>query len=215
MGQMSKELMEKLSYFLTTEIQSRALSGITYAMLFKDSTDKDSYELYKKILEEVTKCGYGPDEVFRVYEVSNGYIFDMDLSVAKKITAKLSEIVSKNNGGQTPVGDLIGSNPENRRKEDMAKLAKLIKNEFKAGKRQVEVALFSRNSVPRIVMNATDSKGKPVLVKYDAYAIRHWDLEEINVRMLVPAGIRIARIEPCEILPPKTGVRFILHLANA
>ena len=65
-------------------------------------------------------------------------------------------------------------------------------------------------------MSANDKKsGKPVLVKYDAFAIRHWDLGDINTKMLIPAGIRIVKIEPSEILPPKTGVRFVLHLAEA
>jgi len=216
MGKMTKELVDKLSYFLTTEIQSRALDGITYAMVFKGPKDKETLESYMEIKKEVEKCGFGPNEVFRVYEVSNGYIFDLDLSVAKSITVKLSEVVNKMNNGQTPIGDLIGSHPENRRKEDMSKLAKLIKNEFKEGKRRIEIALFSRNSVPRIVMSADDKKsGKPVLVKYDAFAIRHWDLGDINTKMLIPAGIRIVKIEPGEILPPKTGVRFVLHLAEA
>ncbi len=214
MSKPSRALMDMLSDFLVSEIQSRALSGITYTMLFKDPKEKETYEKYMKIREEALKCGYGQNEVFRAYEVSNGYIFDMDLSVAKFITAELSKSVAKNNGGQTPVGDLIGDAPEKRRKEDMTLLAKYVKGQFKEGKKVLEVALFSRNSVPRIVINGQDKAGQSVLLKYNAYAIRHWDIEEINTKLLVPAGLRISKIEPCEILPPKTGVRFILHLSK-
>lgn len=212
-AKISKKLIDMLSEFLTTEIQSKALSGITYTLLLKDGKDKEEAAKYFKIREEATNCGFGPNEVFRVYEVSNGYIFDMDLSVAKYITVELSKVVSKMYGGRTPVGDLIGESPEVRRRDDMTLLAKYVLNQFKEGKRKVEVALFSRNSVPRIVINATDKDGKPVLLKYNAYAIRHWDIEDVNINLLAPKGVRIASIEPCEILPSKTGVRFILTLA--
>ena len=49
MGKMTKELVDKLSYFLTTEIQSRALDGITYAMVFKGPKDKETLESYMEI----------------------------------------------------------------------------------------------------------------------------------------------------------------------
>lgn len=214
MATVSKELIDMLTEFLATEIQSKALNGITYTMLFKDDKDKEALETYKNIRKEATKCGYGPNEVFRVYEVSNGYIFDMDLRVAKQLTVELSKAVAKMNQGQTPVGDLIGDAPEKRRREDLELLAKYIKSEAKKGNRKLEVALFSKNSVQRIVINGEDKEGKPTLIKYNAYAIRHWDIEDLNTMYLVPVGLRVSRIEPCEILPPKTGVRFILHITN-
>lgn len=212
-AKVSKKLIDMLSEFLVTEIQGKALGGITYTLLFKDGKDKEMCAKYFKIREEATNCGFGPNEVFRVYEVTNGYIFDMDLSVAKYITVELSKAVAKMNGGKTPVGDLIGEAPEKRRREDLKLLAKYLQGQFKEGRKDVEVALFSRNSVPRIVINAVDKAGNPILLKYNAYAIRHWDIEDVNTALLLPVGIRIASIEPCEILPSKTGVRFIVRLA--
>lgn len=213
-AKLSKTLLDKLTDFLVNNISEKAMDGITYAMCFKD--DKDMVEKGKIIKEEAIKSGFNQDEVFRVYEVSNGYIFDMDLKVAKFLTAEISKIVAKETQGKTPQGDLIGNNPEKRRSEDMMGLAKFCKSQYEKGILNFEVALFSRNSVPRIVVQGTDKKGKPVTVTYNAYAIRHWDIEEINQKVLMPKyGIRINRIKPCEIISSKTGVRFEIQLARA
>ncbi len=214
MGTISRDLINMLSEFLVCEIESRALSGITYTLIFKNEKDKPLYEKYMKIKEEALKCGYDNNEAFRVYEVSNGYIFDMDLSLAKYLTVEISKGVAKQNKGATPVGDLIGDAPEKRRREDIALLAKHLKSQFKKGRRSVEVALFSKNSVPRIVVNAEDRDGKTIALKYNAYAIRHWDIEDLNRSLLAPDGIRVTKIEPCEVLPSKTGVRFIIHMTQ-
>lgn len=212
MAKFSSDLLNKLTEFLVCEIGSKALDGITYAMILKDPKDKDNYKRYTDIKREAVKCGYKNDEVFRVYEVSNGYIFDMDLNVAKKITSELSKAVAKANNGNTPTGDLIGDSPDKRRKDDMLGLAKYVKQQYDNGKKQIEVALFSRNSVPRIIISGVGPKNDMISIKYNAYAIRHWDIESINANMLIPAGIRIAKLEPCEVLPSKTGVRFVLYV---
>lgn len=214
MGKVSSELINMLTDFLINEIGSKSLDGITYSMVTKQSKDEENYKRYMEIRKEAQKCGFAHDEVFRVYEVSNGYIFDMDMSVVKKISYELSKAVSKTNGGQTPVGDLIGNNPEKRRKSDMLGLAKYVKSEFDNGNRVVEVALFSRNSTPKITITGIGAKNEMLMVKYNAYAIRHWDIEVVNGSLLIPAGIRIAKIEPCEVLPSKTGVRFKLYLES-
>lgn len=214
MAKFSSELLNKLTEFLICEVSSKALDGITYAMVLKDNKDKENYKRYMDIKKEAVNCGYNNDEVFRVYEVANGYIFDMDLSVAKKITAELSKAVAKANNGNTPAGDLIGNNPDKRRKDDMLGLAKYVKQQYDAGNRQIEVALFSRNSVPRIIVSGVGPKNDMISIKYNAYAIRHWDIEAINANMLIPAGIRIAKLEPCEILPSKTGCRFVLYVES-
>lgn len=212
MGKASSELINMLTEFLICEVGSKAVDGITYTMVLKDKKDEATYKKYMQIRKEAQNCGYSPDETFRVYEVSNGYIFDMDLSVAKKITVELTKAVSKTNGGQTPIKDLIGDNPDKRRKSDIVGLAKYIKKQFDDGKDVVEVALFSRNSTPRIMISAVGAKNEVLIVKYNAFAIRHWDIETVNANLLIPAGIRVAKIEPYEILPSKTGVRFRMYL---
>lgn len=205
-------MMNLLTEFLVCEIGSKALDGITYSMVTKEPKDKEDFKRYMEIRDEVTKCGFGTDEIFRVYEVSNGYIFDMDLNIAKRITMSLAKAVEKTNGVTVGNGDLIGNSPEKRRKSDMLGLAKFMQSEFSSGNSNVEVALFSRNSVPHIIISGKAPDGRLITVKYNSYAIRHWDIEVINAKLLIPAGIRISRIEPCEILPSKTGVKFIMCL---
>ena len=212
MGQVSKEMMNMLTEFLICEIGSKALDGITYTLITKDDKDKEKYNHYKAIRDEVTRCGYGTDEIFRVYEVSNGYIFDMDLSIAKKITAKLAIAVQKTNGVNVGNGDLIGDSPEKRRKADMIGLAKYVKHEWDEGNQMTTLALFSKNSVPYIVISAKTPKGEFISERFNAYAVRHWDIETVNARLLIPEGIRISKIEPCEILPSKTGVKFNIYI---
>lgn len=220
MAKIPKSLMDRLTDFLVTNIESKALSGITYVMALY--SDKELIEKCKAIRVEATEAGFQPNEMFRVYEIKDsGYIFDMDLSVAKFITSKLSEAVSKNRNIEIPNNDIIGDAPERRRREDMTQFAKYCKSQYEQLSKTtsspvIEVALFSRNSVPNIVINGTDkTSGKQVLLKYNAYAIRHWDIEEVNQAILVPAGLRVSEIRPCEILSSKTGVRFEITIARA
>lgn len=214
MAEFSKTLLDMLVEFMVCEIGSKALDGITYTMLLKADKDKKTYDRYMTIRKEASKCGYSDNEVFRVYPVANGYIFDMDLVTAKQITAEMAKSVAKNNGGKTPLGELLKDRPDQRRKRDLANMASYLKSEYDKGKRQLEVALFSRNSTNKIVVTGTGPKGENMFIKYNAYAIRHWDIETLNESFLIPAGFRVKRIQPCEILPSKTGVSFIFTMES-
>lgn len=214
MAEFSKTLLDMLVEFMVCEIGSKALDGITYTMLLKTDKDKKSYERYMAIRQEASKCGYSDNEVFRFYPVSNGYIFDMDLVTAKQITAEMAKSVAKNNGGKTPIGELLKDRPDQRRKRDLANLAAYLKSAYDKGNRQTEVALFSRNSTNKIVVTGTGPKGENMFIKYNAYAIRHWDIETLNESFLIPAGFRVKRIQPCEILPSKTGVSFVFTMES-
>ena len=182
--------------------------------LTKDKKDNDRFKKYMNIKKVVQSCGFDRNEAFRVYEVSNGYIFDMDLNIAKSITIRLAKALENMGDIDVGDGDLIGDNPEKRRKSDMLALAKLCKSEYDKGNRVITVALFSRNSVPNIVISGKDVKGKYISERYNAYAIRHWDIETVNAKLLIPAGFRIYRVEPYEILPSKTGVKFDIYLES-
>ena len=162
MAKMSGELINMLTEFLIHEIGSKSVDGITYAMITKDKKDEATYKKYVEIRKEATKCGYSNDDIFRIYEVANGYIFDMDLNMAKKIAYELTKAVNKTNGGQTPVKDFIADNPEKRRKADMLGLAKYVKAEFDNGAQVLEVALFSRNSTPRIMITGIGTKNEMI-----------------------------------------------------
>ena len=138
----------------------------------------------------------------------------MDLSTVKSITAEIAKSIAKTSGGEKNISDLIQDKPEQRRKRDIIALAKYLKSEYDKGNMQCEAALFSRNSTNKIIISGKSSSGEMLAVKYNAYAIRHWDIELINERYLIPAGFRVKRIQPCEILPSKTGVSFIFTLES-
>lgn len=215
MSRFSKELLDMLTEFVVCEVGSRVLDGITYTMLLKDNKkDMETYERYMTIKYEVLNCGYSNDEVFRVYEVSNGYIFDMDLTTAKQIIAELAKAVANANGGKTPTSELVRDMPDQRRKKDIVSLAKYLKYEYDKGTKQFEVAMFSRNTTNKIVINGKGPNGEAISLRYNAYAIRHWDIEIVNEKFLIPAGFRVKRIQPCEIFPSKTGVSFIFTLES-
>jgi hypothetical protein len=212
MSKISKELLDMLTEFVICELDSKALDGITYTMVLKSDKNKELYDKYMGIKNEAVRCGYNNNEVFRVYELMNGYIFDMDILTVKQITAEIIKAVDKVNGGKTPVRELLGDLPEQRRKKDMIALAKYLKSEWDSGNRQVEVALFSRNATNKIIIHGKGPNGEDLAIRYNAYAIRHWDVEYINEKALIPAGFRVSKIQPREILPSKTGASFMFTL---
>lgn len=214
MERASNELKNMLTDFMLQEIGQKALDGITYAFVLKSDKDKENYRNYMDIRREATKCGYNMSEIFRVYEVSNGYIFDMEIAVAKQISYLIAKAVNKTNGGKTPVKDFIKDYPERRRKSDMVGLARYVKSCYDKRETTIEVALFSRNSTPKITITGVGQNKEMLAIKYNAFAIRHWDIESVNKNLLIPAKIRIARMEPCEILPSKTGVKFKLYIES-
>lgn len=212
MAKFSKELIDKLCDFLIHEIDVKILEGITYAFVLKDPKYKKNYERYKSIKDEVLKCGYRSDEIFRIFEVNNGYIFDMDLGVGKQITREIFKSVAASNGGKVMSFDELSKGPSERRNRDIKALAGYVNASFKDGKDTIEVALFNRNTVPRIIVVGSGTDGKNMAIKYNAYALRPLDLTSVNELLIKNCGVRIAKAEPCEILPSKTGVRFVLYL---
>jgi hypothetical protein len=211
MAKFSKELLNMLSEFMVCEIESKALDGITYTMVLKEGKDKERnlYDRYAKIREEANKCGYTSSEVFRVYEVCNGYIFDMDIATVKKIT---NQMVKNMENIKDKDRDIINTLPDERRARDIKSMARYLLDEFTVGKEKLEVALFSKNSTNRIIINGKGSSGEHLAITYNAYALRHWDFEEINRNFLIPKGVRVKAIQPCEILPSKTGVSFLVEM---
>lgn len=209
--ELPKELLDKLTELLCLEIGSRAMEGITYILLDKSEKDRFKVLKYKDVRVTTDKAGLGPNEVFRFYELANGYVFDMDMSIAKHITNFLSAVVAKNNG-TTPLSNLIGNNPEIRKKSDMQALANRCLKEYKSGVTKFDVALFSRNKGNKIITQVKDKAGNNLIIQYPAYALRHWDLEDINREYLLRYGIKIVSVEPVELIESKTGVRFTMNL---
>lgn len=216
MPRFSDTLKNYLSEFFVREIGGNEVYGMTYAFVMKEPNnpvEKKKYDNYMLIRNEANACGYSKNEVFRVYEVSNGYIFDMDLGIAKKISQEILLGVVREKKLEGFNIDTIGDKPLKRRKKDMVALSKFLLQQLKQeGKSQVEIALFSKNVTNRIMVTGVLENGDKVCVKYNAYALRHADIETLNEQLLIPQGIRVAAMQPCEILPYKNGVSFIFKL---
>ena len=81
----------------------------------------------------------------------------------------------------------------------------------KNGKPQSDIALFSKNTVDHINISGKTSKGQSVVLTYDAFALRHTDITDVN-KKLADSGIQISNILIHEALPSMTGVRTTITL---
>lgn len=214
MPQFSEKLLNSLSEFLIRRIGSQAIDGITYTMLTKDKKYEKDIKDFMEIRQEATNCGYSGDEVFRVFEVSNGYIFDMDMGTAKKITMKLSESLNKAKTGQAVQVDFIGDLPNKRRDRELSALYRYVSSKINEGQNTLQIALFNTNSTDRIMFTGYNSKNEKVAITYKAFALKYWDLETLNRVKLMPTGYRIAIARLGQILPNLNGVSCELVLED-
>ena len=201
-----KVLKGKLADFIVDYVGAKVQDGITYSLKINDKNNIGKIDELMQLRKELTAAGVAETDVFRVYGVSNGYIFDVDLGTARDLIAKMAK------GLAGVDGDLIGNMPNERRDADIKRLAKSIVKAAKNGSKSLEIAMFSRNSVPRITISGKDSAGANKLLTFDAYAVRHWDIDEVN-RLTLPHCARVTKIDTHEILPSETGLRVVLHLA--
>ena len=215
MANYTEDLNNMLTEFVAAELGVKSTYGITYEMFLKNSKrDMDLFERYSTIRKEANKCGYSTEQIIRIYELINGYIIDLDINVVKNIIKNIWHFANKSNTNQIDPSIFVGDKPEQRRKKDMSLLAKNCKKKFDSGIYEYIIALFNKNSSNRIVFNANSNDNKHVVCAYDAFALRHWDIERLNSDYLIPAGFRVSRVQPFEILPTKTGVSFSLIMES-
>lgn len=207
----TNELLERVKPFYVNEIRDRVLDGMTYCLLLND-TDSLKIQNYLDMKEFIKSEGYSDTDILRAFSISNGYIFDMNLAVAQRIATGLLKSAYEEYNKDVDFIQELKASPINRRTADMTRLAnKCLKVIGDGGRNEFYVALYSRNSGPYIKLNAMHNN-KPVTVTYDSYALRHFDLTDINSDYLCSKGIRISKIEPCDILSSKTGVKFRIVL---
>lgn len=211
---LSAETVAGLSNCMVEAIGERVYDGITYALLTGNSEeDKKKINEYNNIIKSLNENGIDPKRVLQALKVPNGIIFDMNIGVAKEIANNIARTYAAKNGKETSNIDLIKDGPIKRRQEDMTEIVKYLEKQARNGNTDIELALFSRNSIRRIVYTAKDKQGKDVQVKMNAYAIRHWDLPMVSTK-LMEYGYKIAKAQAGEILPSKTGVRFEIQLTR-
>lgn len=209
MKSMSKELQSMVTGFVVSEISSRALDGITYAI--KDYNNSDC-EDYIKIREEADKCGYDSDELFQVIEVSNGYIFDLDLGVTKKVSMDLVKASCNITGKHKDLVGILDVKVEQRRKRDTERLAKEILRTAKEGKSEVKVALYSNHNSDYIRILAKKENGEREYVNFKAYALRFSDIRSLNEEILSKSGYRISSVQSEYIIPRNKALLTTLEI---
>lgn len=213
MAKLDKDIMDIITSFFISEIGSKAMDGVTYALIINNDKNKGICKSYLDIKRKLQQSGHGINDVFRVFEVANGYVFDLDMSIAKRILHELSKAL-RNTDPTIKNIDYIGNYPENRRKSDLNGLAKYIKYKYDNKVNTVEVALYNRNPSTKIWISGIGQRNEMIAVEYNAYAVRHYDIKTLNEMFLIPAGIRVSRVEPCEILPSSNGVSFRLYIES-
>lgn len=214
MAALSENTKKKIANLLIEDIGAKeVLDGITYVLL--TANDKAKINEIEQLRADIQADGVQADQVIRTWKVSNGVIFDLNIAVAKQTAEFL--VASSDQMGLTNTGsmnkDLVGNKPEKRRQEDIEKLAAFLKTCWKEGKHAVELCLYSRNKVGVTTFNARRG-GQDVRVKYNAFAIRHWDISVINDNLLAREEFKVVKVEAGEIVPSKNGVRFKLYLGK-
>jgi hypothetical protein len=213
MANITEELLNLTTWFVVNELSGMAIDGVTYALLIKGTKDDNTYKNCIEIAKAAKEAGFQDGEIFRIYEVRNGWIADLDMAITKRIIWKLAEEVKDKDMSAEKASEIVNRGPEERRKNDIKSLGRFLKNAFQEGRTEVDVALYSRNIVPKIFITGKGLKGERLCLQYSAFALRQSDIAAVNEHILIPKyGIRVRKITPCEILPSKTGVRFTMSL---
>ena len=209
-GVFPKALYNKLIDFTLTFISDRFVDGVTYGLFFKNETDiiAKCDEIYSD-----TNDYFGELGVMRKIDLCNGVVYDIDMSVIKRILQEYLKSTQEKDLQLDEYAELIGNQPEQSRAEDMKRFAELCINEYRAGKKKIMVSLFNLTANPNTIVMGKDAKD--VALFFQSFAIRQWDMENINKTYLIPHGIRVSSLEICDILPGRSGVRYGIHLSGA
>lgn len=204
------EVLDKIAVIVANDIGAKVMDGINWTFVL--DTDTVKINEYESIRESLRSLGYKSNEVLRAFKVPNGIVYDIDADVVKKLVTSL---MSQSEKADTCYS-IMKTAYEERRNSEFAKLQVFIIKAIKNGKKNVSLALFNKNKGSKIVykVKVTNGiyKGKFMEITLDAFALRHWDLEELNQNYLIPARCKIKRIEVIDILPTLTGVGFNMEL---
>lgn len=203
--QLNKEVIDLIAPIVANDIGVKVLDGINWALVNNRHVNKQ--KKYGEIRAQLNNMGFKPTEVFRVFSVPNGVVYDFDKVVLKSL---VSEFVK-----DVPDGDCavkrINSAYSKRRYADMQRLADYVVAQAQEGQKEALVALFSKTNNFEIKFHTRKEGTKRKAYSLPAFAIRHWDLQELNVDYIIPRGYLVEKIEIVEILPAENGISFMLH----
>lgn len=208
--QITDDAVNKVATIVANNIGSKVLDGINWALIL----DKPTINEYENIRQTLKDMGYVKGEVLRAFAAPNGFIYDIDASVTKRLLLNIMQ----NSEDLNLCSNMIETAYEERRNAEFTHMQLFLINAIKSGKTKVSVALFNTNSGHKITYKTYIENGKyagqRVEISLPAFALRHWDLQELNQNYLIPAKLKIARVQVVEILPTRTGVGFNLELVK-
>lgn len=204
------EVLDKVVVIVANDLGPKVMDGINWTFVL--DTEVEKLNEYESIRESLKEMGYKSNEVLRAFKVTNGVVYDIDSNVVKKLVIKL---MSKSQNAEV-CSTIMRTAYEERRNSEFAKLQVFIIKAIKSGKKNISIALFNKNKGSKISYRVKVKSGvykdKTVEINLEAFALRHWDLEELNQNYLIPAKCKIKRIEVIDILPTMTGVGFNVEL---
>lgn len=209
---LSDDAIGKLAEVVCTDIHTNIVKGVTYILLEEKPNTKVRLDMYMGLRREIDSEGFKPDEVFRVYKVSNGYVFDMEPEIAVSITkAIMQKSGSLDDKNMRAVLNSVTERSKVRREKELKRLAALCYKAYKAGKTSLEVLLFGRNEVGKVIITVKDGKDDYVIT-YPSFMLRPSDMQSVNEEYLIKSGIRIKSIETGEIVGTNRGLRVVVNL---
>ena len=204
------EIYNKLKGFFMQYIGSKGLYGVNYAIFFKEETS--AIKACTELKEEIQSYGYSDNQIFRVCAVSNGFVFDLDTSLRQKILEDISKEVSKELGEDYNFS--VTEQKNKNKDEEKTNLVKVCKDTLDRGINTVELVIYSLSQASQVILPCVTETGESVVMYYPAYTVSLWDLVDLQKTKFLEQDIQISKVEICEILPYKKGVRVILHLTE-
>lgn len=200
------EVLNLLMPLVGNEIGDKCLKGINWALV-KD-TDKVVQDEYTAVRRKLTSMGFSPAEAMRLFRAPNGFIFDLDAIVLKRMVAYLVAGTEQEQNCKRIISDAY----EKRKTSEMFRLADLVEDSMKRQRQNsFLVALFNTTNNLDTRFTGNDEQGQPHTYKLPAFALRHCDLQECNLDYIMPRGYRIKKMDIIEIIPSCKGVSYRLY----
>lgn len=195
---------------MTQYIGSNSLYGVNYAIFNKEEVS--AIKACKDLQDEIRSYGYTDNQVLRKCEVSNGVVFDIDPSIEQAVLQEISDEMLPETGEDNPIYN--EQEYTEARAYSQQRLVEECVKSVNSGQDNIEVVLYNLSQTNNILLPCVTEYGYTVVMWYPAFTLSLWDILKVQKTGLLSEGIQISKLEVCEVLPYKKGVRTILHLVT-
>lgn len=199
------EVIKLIMPIVANEIETQCLNGINWALV---SNRRSAVQReYQQVREQLTQLGFHANEAMRVFSAPNGLVFDIDPIVMKKLVVYMTQ----GSSGAEICRNKIEIAYEQRKTAEMFRLAERVAEKVRESdtkKANFLVSLFNKSPSFETRFKGKGDDGVMRQYLLEAFALRHWDLQECNRDYIIPRGYIIKGIEIMEILPSEKGISF-------